>query len=58
MELKHLSEIERATKPGRNELARLGIALLFIVGHFWPRDEDAAERDKSWAAGIGVEMLF
>ena len=30
----------------------------FIVGHFWPRDEDAAERDKSWAAGIGVEMLF
>ncbi|MCB1907778.1 MAG: inorganic phosphate transporter [Rhodocyclaceae bacterium] len=32
MELKHLSEIERATQPGRNELARLGIALLFIVG--------------------------
>ena len=32
MELKHLSEIERATQPGRNELARLGMALLFIVG--------------------------
>lgn len=32
MELKHLSEIERATQPGRNELARFGMALLFIVG--------------------------
>ncbi|MCB1956500.1 MAG: inorganic phosphate transporter, partial [Rhodocyclaceae bacterium] len=32
MELKHLSEIERATQRGRNELARLGMALLFIVG--------------------------
>jgi len=30
----------------------------FIVGHFWPRDENDPEREKSWAAGIGVEMLF
>ena len=32
MELKHLDEIERATKRGRNELFRIGMALLFIVG--------------------------
>ncbi len=30
----------------------------FIVGHFWPRGENDPEREKSWAAGIGVEMLF
>jgi len=32
VELKHLNEIERATKRGRNELFRIGMALLFIVG--------------------------
>ncbi|MFA5081979.1 MAG: inorganic phosphate transporter [Hydrogenophilaceae bacterium] len=32
MEFKHLNEIEKATKPGQNELFRLGIGLLFIVG--------------------------
>jgi len=32
MELKHIKEIERATKRGRNELFRMGVALLFIVG--------------------------
>lgn len=32
MELKHLDEIERATKRGRAELFRIGMALLFIVG--------------------------
>lgn len=30
----------------------------FIVGHFWPRDENDTERDKSWAAGFGVEINF
>ncbi|MCB1887705.1 MAG: hypothetical protein KDH20_08865 [Rhodocyclaceae bacterium] len=30
----------------------------FIVGHFWPRDEDDAERDRSWAAGMGIEINF
>lgn len=32
MELKHLSDIEKATRPGQNELFRFGIALIFIVG--------------------------
>ena len=32
MEFKHISEIEKATRPGQSELFRFGIALLFIVG--------------------------
>lgn len=32
VELKHISEFEKATKNGRGELFRLGIALLFIIG--------------------------
>lgn len=32
MEFKHINEIEKATKKGQNELFRLGIGLLFIVG--------------------------
>ena len=32
MELKHIDELEKATKKGRVELFRLGIALLFIIG--------------------------
>jgi PiT family inorganic phosphate transporter len=32
MEFKHINEIEKATKPGQNELFRIGISLLFIVG--------------------------
>lgn len=32
MELKNISEIERATKSGRSELFRLGTAIIFIVG--------------------------
>jgi inorganic phosphate transporter, PiT family len=32
MELKHINEIEKATEPGRTELLRLGLALLFVVG--------------------------
>lgn len=32
MELKHIDEIERATKRGRAELFRMGMALLFMVG--------------------------
>ncbi|MFT3758600.1 inorganic phosphate transporter [Thauera sp.] len=32
MDLKHISEIERATHRGRGEVLRLGIGLLFIVG--------------------------
>jgi PiT family inorganic phosphate transporter len=32
MEFKHLSEIEKATRPGQSELFRFGIALMFIVG--------------------------
>ncbi len=32
MELKHISEIEKATAPGRGELFRFGLALIFIVG--------------------------
>lgn len=32
MKLKHIEELEKATKKGKNELFRLGIALLFIVG--------------------------
>ncbi len=32
MELKHISELERATQKGRIELFRLGIGLLFIIG--------------------------
>lgn len=32
MELTHISELEKATKKGRIELFRLGMALLFIIG--------------------------
>lgn len=32
MELKHIDDIERATKRGRSELFRLGMALIFMVG--------------------------
>jgi len=32
MELKHISDIERATKRGRSELFRFGMALFFVVG--------------------------
>lgn len=32
MELKHINDIEKATKKGQSELFRLGIGLLFIVG--------------------------
>ncbi|WP_303784194.1 inorganic phosphate transporter [Azovibrio restrictus] len=32
MELKHINDIEKATKKGQNELFRLGIGLIFIVG--------------------------
>jgi len=32
VELKHIDELEKATKKGRVELFRLGMALLFIVG--------------------------
>ena len=32
MELKHISELEKASKKGRAELLRLGIGLLFIIG--------------------------
>ena len=32
MELKHIDEIERATKRGRSELFRMGMALIFIAG--------------------------
>lgn len=28
------------------------------LGHFWPRPEEAAERRRSWAAGVGVEVQF
>lgn len=31
MELKHIKELEKATKKGRSELFRLGIGLLFII---------------------------
>lgn len=32
MELKHISELEKATKKGRGELFRLGMGLLFVIG--------------------------
>ena len=32
MELKHIDDIEKATKKGQSELFRLGIGLIFIVG--------------------------
>ncbi|MCB1962479.1 MAG: inorganic phosphate transporter, partial [Rhodocyclaceae bacterium] len=32
MELKHISELERATQHGSGELFRLGMGLLFMVG--------------------------
>jgi len=32
VELKHINDIEKATKKGQNELFRLGIGLIFIVG--------------------------
>ena len=30
----------------------------FVLGHFWPRDEDAPRRERTWAAGLGLEILF
>lgn len=32
MELKHIDELEKATRKGRSELARLGVGLFFIIG--------------------------
>jgi PiT family inorganic phosphate transporter len=32
VKFKHISEIEKATQPGQNELFRFGVALLFIIG--------------------------
>lgn len=32
MELKHINDIEKATKKGQSELFRLGMGLLFVVG--------------------------
>lgn len=32
MELKHIDELEKATRKGRSELARLGTGLFFIIG--------------------------
>lgn len=32
MKFKHINELEKATKKGKNELFRLGVGLLFIVG--------------------------
>ena len=32
MELRHISELEKATKRGRTEIFRLGMGLLFVVG--------------------------
>jgi len=29
-----------------------------IVGHFWPRTDALSPRDRRWAAGCGVKMLF
>lgn len=29
-----------------------------IVGHFWPKESVDAERERSWAAGAGVEIRF
>lgn len=29
-----------------------------IVGHFWPRNQDEAERGRSWAIGAGLEVRF
>jgi hypothetical protein len=29
-----------------------------ILGHFWPREDDDPERQRSWAVGIGVELMF
>lgn len=29
-----------------------------IVGHFWPRHEEAHYRARSWGIGFGLEMLF
>ncbi len=29
-----------------------------IVGHFWPRNQDDSERERSWAVGAGLEIRF
>lgn len=29
-----------------------------MLGHFWPRSEDDPERQRAWAVGLGVEMLY
>ncbi|MFO8005871.1 hypothetical protein [Thioalkalivibrio sp.] len=29
-----------------------------ILGHFWPKYDDDPQRDRSWAAGLGIEMQF
>jgi hypothetical protein len=30
----------------------------FILGYFWPRDEDDPERQESWAAGLNLTLRF
>ena len=29
-----------------------------IIGHFWPKEEVDAERERAWAAGVGVTIHF
>jgi hypothetical protein len=42
----------------RQPIYREWMLLSVTVGHFWPQDEDDAERRRSWAMGAGIEILF
>lgn len=61
MELKHINQIEKATAPGRTELFRFGIALLFVVGvmlYALSRGEGAGSYLLVVAAMIGAYMAL
>lgn len=42
----------------RQSLHRDWVIGELVVGHFWPHDHRADERERTWAIGTGVELLF
>ena len=66
-----LEALANGDTGGRHDVSEYGVRLKWqqpvyrdwllgelIVGHFWPKDDDDRERERSWAAGAGLELHF
>jgi hypothetical protein len=66
-----LEALANGDTGGRHDVSEYGVRLKWqqpvyrdwllgelIVGHFWPKDDDDRERERSWAAGAGLEVHF